>query len=76
MSINTSYYWYTDDSFIFTTKTKQVFYIGDNRPGNNEKVVRIVQNKPFWNIKKVDGLENDELELLEVEGRIKVDGFI
>lgn len=71
MSINTSHYSPNDDPFIFATQTKQVFYINNDKLGNNWKVVQIIQNKQLWDVPKVDVLVDDELELLEVEGRIE-----
>ena len=44
----------------------QVFYLEDPKNGTNWKTVEVVQNKRVWNVSKVEDIENDQLNVLEI----------
>lgn len=75
-SINTSEYWYVDEPFIFPHEAHQVYYLDDLKFGKSWKVVQVVQNKRLWDVPEVEDLGNEQLELLEMEGRSRVDEYI
>lgn len=75
-SINTSQYWYVDEPFILANQVKQAFYLDDPKFGNSWKVVQVVQNQRIWDVPEAEDLGNDQLELLEVVGGIRVDESI
>ncbi|TYK06669.1 gag/pol protein [Cucumis melo var. makuwa] len=73
-SINTSHFWFPEESVILATQVHQVFYIDNPKNGRNWKVIQVVQNKRIWDIPKVvgshcvaDHIEDDTLCRLDVD---------
>ena len=61
---------------ILATQAYQVFYLEDPKNGINWKIVQVVQNKHVWNVPKVKDIENDQLNVLEVIVKHRVDEHV
>ncbi|TYK11884.1 uncharacterized protein E5676_scaffold177G00390 [Cucumis melo var. makuwa] len=75
-SLNTSRFWYMEESVILATQAHQVFYVDDPKNGSNWKVVQVIQNKCIWDVPEVKDVQNDHINILEVVVSHQVDDHI
>lgn len=64
VSINISKRWYEDQPFILVNEAEQVFYLDDDKFGNDWKVVQFVQPGFLWDIPEIENDEEDHEDQL------------
>ncbi|KAA0065670.1 acidic leucine-rich nuclear phosphoprotein 32 family member A-like [Cucumis melo var. makuwa] len=75
-SINKSNFLFPKEPVILAIKAYQVYYIDDPKNGANWKVLLVVQNKSTWVITEVDDVEDQQLNVLEIVVKHRVDEHI
>jgi len=55
-SINISNLWYKNDCFILATQATQVFYLPDNKYGQNWRIVQTFKHRHLYNVSEIDGV--------------------
>ena len=65
-SINTSCFLFHEESVILAIQAHQDFYIDNPKNGFNWKIVQVIQNKRIWDVSKVEDVEDQQLNVLEV----------
>jgi hypothetical protein len=55
-SINISNLWYKKDCFILATQATQVFYLPDNKYGQNWRIVQTFKHRHLYNVSEIDGV--------------------
>ena len=62
ISINVSWKWYNNESFIFAHQAKQLFYLHHDKFGSSWKVIEKVHHHHLWDILEVPSKHIDECE--------------
>ena len=60
------HFWFVEELVILATQGHQVFYLEDPKNGTNWKFFQVVQNKRIRDVPKVEDVENEQPNVLEV----------
>ena len=75
-SINTSRFWFAEEPVILATQAHQVFYLEDPKNGINWKIVQAMQNKRVWDVPEVEDIKNDQLNVIKIIIKQRVDEHV
>ena len=65
-----------EELVVLATQAHQVFCLNDPKNGSNWKIVQVIQNKRIWDVPKVDDIENELFNVLEIIVSHRVDEHI
>ena len=65
-AINMSHFLFAEEPVILVTQAQQVFYLDDPKNGSNWKVMQVIWNKRIWDMPKMDNIDNEQLNVLEI----------